>query len=241
MRISIFGSGYVGLVQAAVFSEVGHQVTCMDIDAERITRIERGELPFFEPGLADRVTTGLAQGTLRLTSNAQSAVEGSDYLFICVGTPPAPDGGADLQHVMSAAETIGSLMDSRKVIITKSTVPVGTADQISARIAEILAGRKVDVDYEVCSNPEFLKEGSAVADALRPDRIIVGVRSETAQREFRRMYEAFNRNHDKMMFMDPRSAELTKYAANAMLATKISFINEIANIAEAVGADGFCR
>lgn len=237
MRISIFGSGYVGLVQAAVFSEVGHQVTCMDIDAERITRIERGELPFFEPGLADRVTTGVAQGTLRFTSNAQSAVEGSDYLFICVGTPPAPDGGADLQHVMSAAETIGSHMDSRKVIITKSTVPVGTADQISALIAEILAGRNVDVDYEVCSNPEFLKEGSAVADALRPDRIIVGVRSETAQREFRRMYEAFNRNHDKMMFMDPRSAELTKYAANAMLATKISFINEIANIAEAVGAD----
>ena len=237
MRISIFGSGYVGLVQAAVFSEVGHQVTCMDIDPARIERIQGGGLPFYEPGLNELVQAGITQNTLRFTDDTAEAVEASDYLFICVGTPAAADGNADLRYVMSVSEGIAAHMTTRKVVVNKSTVPVGTADKVATCIAAGLAARGEDIPFEVCSNPEFLKEGSAVADALRPDRIIIGARSEATVAEFRRMYESFNRNHDKMMFMDPRSAELTKYAANAMLATKISFINEIANIAEAVGAD----
>ncbi len=237
MRISIFGSGYVGLVQAAVFSEVGHHVTCMDIDPARIARIQDSDLPFYEPGLNELVQAGIAQNTLRFTDDTADAVEASDYLFICVGTPATADGSADLQYVMSVAEGIAAHMRTRKVVVNKSTVPVGTADQVTEFIAAELTARGADIPFEVCSNPEFLKEGSAVADALRPDRIIIGARSEATMAEFRRMYESFNRNHDKMMFMDPRSAELTKYAANAMLATKISFINEIANIAEAVGAD----
>ena len=237
MRISIFGSGYVGLVQAAVFSEGGHQVTCMDIDPARIERIQGGDLPFYEPGLNELVQAGIAQNTLRFTDNTAEAVEASDYLFVCVGTPAAADGSADLQYVMSVAEGIATHMTSRKVVVNKSTVPVGTADKVAECIAAGLAARGAEIPFEVCSNPEFLKEGSAVTDALRPDRIIIGARSEASVTEFRRLYESFNRNHDRMMFMDPRSAELTKYAANAMLATKISFINEIANIAEAVGAD----
>ncbi len=237
MRISIFGGGYVGLVQAAVFSEVGHQVTCMDIDPTRIERIQGGDLPFYEPGLNELLQAGIAQSTLRLTDDTAEAVEASDYLFVCVGTPAAADGSADIQYVMSVAEGIAEHMTSRKVVVNKSTVPVGTADKVAECIAAGLAARGAEIPFEVCSNPEFLKEGSAVTDALRPDRIIIGARSEASVAEFRRMYQSFNRNHDKMMFMDPRSAELTKYAANAMLATKISFINEIANIAEAVGAD----
>ena len=237
MRISIFGSGYVGLVHAAMLAEVGHQVICTDIDLERLRRIEAGDIPFYEPGLRDLVEAGIAQKTLRFTDDAVAAVEGSEFLFICVGTPPASDGSADLRYVMSVADSIGAHMTSRKLVITKSTVPVGTADQISNRITEILSARGHEISFEVCSNPEFLKEGSAVSDAMKPDRIIVGALSERARGDFRKMYEAVNRNHDKMMFMDPRSAELTKYAANGMLATKISFINEVANIAEAVGAD----
>ena len=237
MRISIFGSGYVGLVQAAVFSEVGHDVICMDIDGDRIARIQNGDIPFFEPGLSGLLQAGLTQQRLRFTSDSEDAVENSDYLFVCVGTPSLPDGSADLQAVIAVATDIAKHMTSRKVIVNKSTVPVGTADQVQSCIADGLAARQISIPFEVCSNPEFLKEGSALADALKPDRIIVGARSEETVAEFRRLYEAFNRNHDKMMFMDPRSAELTKHASNAMLATKISFINEIANIAEAVGAD----
>ena len=237
MRISIFGSGYVGLVQAAVFSEVGHDVICMDIDRDRIACIQNGDIPFFEPGLSGLLQAGLTQQRLRLTSDSQDAVENSDYLFVCVGTPSLPDGSADLQAVIAVATDIAQHMTSSKVIINKSTVPVGTADQVHNCIADGLAARGISIPFEVCYNPEFLKEGSALADALKPDRIIVGARSEETVAEFRRLYDAFNSNHDKMMFMDPRSAELTKYAANAMLATKISFINEIANIAEAVGAD----
>ena len=237
MRISIFGSGYVGLVQAAVFSEVGHDVICMDIDRDRIARIQNGDIPFFEPGLSGLLQAGLTQQRLRFTTNSQDAVENSDYLFVCVGTPSLPDGSADLHAVIAVATDIAEHMTSRKVIVNKSTVPVGTADQVHRCIADGLAARQISIPFEVCSNPEFLKEGSALADALKPDRIIVGARSEETVAEFRRLYESFNRNHDKMMFMDPRSAELTKYASNAMLATKISFINEIANIAEAVGAD----
>ena len=237
MRISIFGSGYVGLVQAVVFADVGHSVVCMDIDAERVERLKRGEVPFFEPGLSEMVIQGVQGGLLTFTSDAKTAVQSSDFLFICVGTPSGDDGSADLRYVMSVADGIAEHMNGRKIIANKSTVPVGTADAVTARITEGLALYNHDYPFEVCSNPEFLKEGSAVADAKRPDRIIIGVKSTETIEEFRRMYAALNRNHEKLMFMDPRSAELTKYAANAMLATKISFINEIANIAETVGAD----
>lgn len=237
MRISIFGSGYVGLVQAAVFADVGHRVICMDIDAERVERFRRGEVPFFEPGLSAMVLQGVQDGLLTFTSDTKAAVQESDYLFICVGTPSGDDGSADLRYVMSVADGISEHMNGRKIIVNKSTVPVGTADQVTERINKGLAKHGHDFPFEVCSNPEFLKEGSAVNDAKRPDRIIVGAKSTDTIEEFRRMYAAFSRNHDKLMFMDPRSAELTKYAANAMLATKISFINEIANIAETVGAD----
>ena len=237
MRITVFGSGYVGLVQAAVLSEAGHQVVCMDVDTTRLSKIQEGDLPFFEPGLNELVRAGITQQTLSFTSDAKVAVTGSDYLFVCVGTPPANDGSVDLNYVMAVADSVAQHMNSRKVVIIKSTVPVGTADEVGRRIAEKLSSRGADIPVEVCANPEFLKEGSAVTDAMKPDRIIVGARSRQTEKELRRLYEAFNRNRDKMMFMDPCSAELTKYAANAMLATKISFINEIAGIAEAVGAD----
>ncbi|MEC7491713.1 MAG: UDP-glucose/GDP-mannose dehydrogenase family protein, partial [Pseudomonadota bacterium] len=237
MRISIFGSGYVGLVQAAVFADVGHRVICMDIDAERVERLIRGEVPFFEPRLSEMVIQGVQEGLLTFTSDTKTAVQSSDFLFICVGTPSGDDGSADLRYVMSVADGIAEHMNGRKIVVNKSTVPVGTADAVTARITEGLAQYDHDFPFEVCSNPEFLKEGSAVADAKRPDRIIVGAKSTDTIEEFRRMYAAFSRNRDKLMFMDPRSAELTKYAANAMLATKISFMNEVANIAETVGAD----
>ena len=237
MRITVLGSGYVGLTQAAVLAHVGHQVVCADIDQPRIERIQTNGPPFYEPGLDDLVKAGIQQNALRFSSDIEDSVRCSDYIFICVGTPSASDGSVDMQYVKSAAKSIAAGMCSRKVIINKSTSPVGTVDDISGWIAAELEARGKKLPFEVCSNPEFLKEGSAVADALRPDRIIIGVNSKSVCDELRRMYEAFNRNHEKIMFMDPRSAELTKYAANAMLATKISFINEIANMAEALGAD----
>ena len=237
MKISIFGSGYVGLVQAAVFAEVGHQVTCVDIDEDRVARLRCADIPFFEPGLQQLVRNGLDQGLLSFTTDGAGAVTTSDFLFICVGTPTTDQGGANLDYVMAVADTIGDHANGRKVVVNKSTVPVGTADAVQVRIAAGLAARDAHYPIEVCSNPEFLKEGSAVADAMAPDRIIIGARSSQTVEELRRMYQAFNRNREKLMVMDPRSAELTKYAANAMLATKISFINEIANIAERVGAD----
>lgn len=237
MKISIFGSGYVGLVQAAVFAEVGHQVICVDIDEDRVARLRCADIPFFEPGLQQLVRNGMDQGLLSFTTNGAGAVTTSDFLFICVGTPATDQGGANLDYVMAVADTVGDHANGRKVVVNKSTVPVGTADAVQARIAAGLAARDAHYPIEVCSNPEFLKEGSAVADAMAPDRIIIGARSSQTVEELRRMYQAFNRNREKLMVMDPRSAELTKYAANAMLATKISFINEIANIAERVGAD----
>ena len=227
----------MGLVQAAVFSEVGHQVTCMNRDTTRVARIQNSDLPFHEASLNELVQAGIAQGTLRFTDDAAETVEASEYLFICAGTPAATDGSADLKYVMSVANDIAKHMTTREVVVNKSTVPLGTADEVADFTAEGLAARGADIPFQVCSNPEFLKEGSTVADALRPDRIIIGARSEFNVAEFCRMYESFNRNHDKMIFMGSRSAELTKYAANAMLATKISFINEIANISEAVGFD----
>ena len=237
MRITLLGSGYVGLTQAAVLAHVGHQVVCADIDQPRIERIQTNGPPFYEPGLDDLVKAGIQHNALRFSSDIEDSVRCSDYIFICVGTPSASDGSVDIQYVRNAARSIAAGMRSRKVIINKSTSPVGTVDNISGWIAAELEARGKKLPFEVCSNPEFLKEGSAVADALRPDRIIIGVNSKSVCDELRRMYEAFNRNHEKIMFMDPRSAELTKYAANAMLATKISFINEIANMAEALGAD----
>ncbi|MBL6908049.1 MAG: UDP-glucose/GDP-mannose dehydrogenase family protein [Luminiphilus sp.] len=237
MRISIFGSGYVGLVQAAVFANVGHRVICMDVDADRVERLRQGQVPFFEPGLSEMVRQGVSEGLLTFTDNTQTAVQDSDYLFICVGTPAGDDGSADLRYVMSVADGIAKHINDRKIVINKSTVPVGTVDAVAARIQAGLDRSENHHPFEVCSNPEFLKEGSAVADAKSPDRIVIGAISSDTIEEFRLMYAAFSRNHDKLVIMDPRSAELTKYAANAMLATKISFINEIANIAETVGAD----
>ena len=237
MRITVLGSGYVGLTQAAVLAHVGHQVVCADIDKARIESIQSGRLPFFEPGLDDLVKAGINQNALRFSCDIQDSIRCSEYIFICVGTPSASDGSVDINHVKTAAKSIAAGMVSRTVIINKSTSPVGTVDDISKWIAAELQAAGKNLSFEVCSNPEFLKEGSAVADALRPDRIIIGVNSSAVCEELRRMYEAFNRNHEKIMFMDPRSAELTKYAANAMLATKISFMNEIANMAEALGAD----
>jgi UDPglucose 6-dehydrogenase len=237
MRISIFGSGYVGLVQAAVFANAGHRVICMDVDADRVGRLRQGQVPFFEPGLSELVRQGVNEDLLTFTDNTQTAVQDSDYLFICVGTPAGDDDGADLQYVMSVADSIAEHINGRKIIVNKSTVPVGTVDAVTARIQAGLDQSENRHPFEVCSNPEFLKEGSAVADAKSPDRIVIGAMSSDTIEEFRLMYAAFSRNHDKLVIMDPRSAELTKYAANAMLATKISFINEIANIAETVGAD----
>ncbi len=237
MEIGVFGSGYVGLVQAAVMADVGHQVICVDVDKTRVKQLKSGEVPFFEPGVKRMMQEAMDNGLLAFTDNSATCIRQSEFLFIAVGTPSDEDGSADLQYVLQVARTIGELMEDRKVIITKSTVPVGTADKVEATIAAALTERGLDIDFDVVSNPEFLKEGSAVADATRPDRIIVGSDSERAIEEMQIMYQAYNRNRDKMMVMDRRSAEMTKYAANAMLATKISFINEMSNIAEAVGAD----
>ncbi|MEQ9463146.1 MAG: UDP-glucose/GDP-mannose dehydrogenase family protein, partial [Haliea sp.] len=237
MNISFFGSGYVGLVQAAIFADVGHRVTCMDIDPARVDRLRDGAVPFFEPGLEQLIRNGIASGLLSFTTDAKEAVQASDYLFVCVGTPAGSDGSADMSYVMQVATSIARYMSSRKVVITKSTVPVGTTDKVREHIAAALEAQGRNIPIEVASNPEFLKEGSAVADCQSPDRIIIGTESARVLEELRRMYQAFNRNHEKIMHMDPRSAEMTKLAANAMLATKISFMNEMATIAEAVGAD----
>ncbi|WP_116368293.1 UDP-glucose dehydrogenase family protein [Parahaliea mediterranea] len=237
MNISIFGSGYVGLVQAAIFADVGHHVICMDVDAARVNRLNNAEVPFYEPGLSNLLRSGMDNGLLSFTTDANMAVQASDYLFVCVGTPAKADGSADLTYVMQVASTIAQHMTCRKVVITKSTVPVGTTDAVQAHIERALREQQRNVAVETASNPEFLKEGSAVADCQSPDRIVIGTRSPAVLGEMRRMYQAFNRNHEKIMPMDPPSAEMTKYASNAMLATKISFMNEMANIAEAVGAD----
>ena len=237
MEIGVFGSSYVGLVQAAILADVGHKVICMDIDGERVTRLKAGEVPVFEPGLPQMIQAAMHKGLLSFTDNTATTVHGCEFLFIAVGTPSDEDGSADLQHVLQVARSIGELMEDRRMIIIKSTVPVGSADRVEATIAGALAERGVEIEFDVVSNPEFLKEGSAVADATRPDRIIIGSASRRAIEALDTMYQAYNRNHDKLMVMDRRSAEMTKYAANAMLATRVSFINEMANIAEAVGAD----
>ncbi|HPG95293.1 MAG TPA: UDP-glucose/GDP-mannose dehydrogenase family protein [Dokdonella sp.] len=237
MRIAIFGTGYVGLVTGTCLAEVGNEVICVDVDALKVARLERGEIPIFEPGLEPLVIENHQNGRLRFTTDAAAAIAHGEVIFIAVGTPPEEDGSADLSHVLDVARTIGSSLSGHAVIVNKSTVPVGTADRVRQTIAQELAARGSDATFDVVSNPEFLKEGDAVQDCLRPDRIIIGSDSARAIAALRALYAPFNRNHDRIVLMDVRSAELTKYAANAMLATKISFMNEIANIAERVGAD----
>jgi UDPglucose 6-dehydrogenase len=237
MRITIFGTGYVGLVTGACLAEVGNDVVCVDVDADKIARLQRGEIPIYEPGLEPLVRANHASGHLKFGTDAITAIGHAQLIFIAVGTPPDEDGGADLSHVLAVARTIGGALDRYAVIVNKSTVPVGTADAVRATIADELAKRGVQVEFDVVSNPEFLKEGDAVQDCLRPDRIVIGADSARAVDALKRLYAPFNRNHERIVLMDVRSAELTKYAANAMLATKISFMNEIANIAEQVGAD----
>ena len=237
MNITIFGSGYVGLVTAACFADAGNHVLCVDVDANKVARLQRGESPIYEPGLDELLKTNGDAGRLRFTTSAAEGVAHGEFQFIAVGTPPNEDGSADMQYVLAVARSIGEHMDQYRVIISKSTVPVGTADKVEAAIAEVLKSRGVDVPYDVVSNPEFLKEGAAITDFMRPDRIVVGVSTDKAASRMRALYAPFNRNHDRLIEMDVRSSEMTKYAANAMLATKISFMNEMANLAEQVGAD----
>jgi UDPglucose 6-dehydrogenase len=237
MKLSIFGTGYVGLVSGACLAEVGHDVVCMDVDPVKIDKLKAGILPIWEPELEALVERNVKEGRLHFTTDAAQAVQHGQVQFIAVGTPPDEDGSADMQYVLAVAESIARHMTDYRVIVNKSTVPVGTASRVQARVAEILSSRGADFAFDVVSNPEFLKEGAAVNDFLKPDRIIIGSASERAQAVMRELYEPFNRNHDRTIYMDVRSAELTKYAANAMLATKISFMNEIANLAERLGAD----
>jgi UDPglucose 6-dehydrogenase len=237
IKVTIFGTGYVGLVTGACLAEMGNHVICVDIDAAKVERLKRGGIPIYEPGLEPIVRRNYANGQLDFTTEAASAIEHGDLIFIAVGTPPDEDGSADLQYVKAVARVIGQHLKRYAVVVNKSTVPVGTADRVRETVAAALAARNATVEFDVVSNPEFLKEGAAVEDCLRPDRIIVGASSQRAIAALRKLYAPFNRNHDRMVVMDERSAELTKYAANAMLATKISFMNEISNIAERVGAD----
>ena len=237
MRVTIFGTGYVGLVTGTCLSDVGHDVVCVDIDQSKVDGLNQGVIPIYEPGLEPMVKANHAAGRLSFTTDAASAIAHGDVIFIAVGTPPDEDGSADLKYVLAVARTIGQHRERPVVVVNKSTVPVGTADKVRAAIADELSGRGVDVPLDVVSNPEFLKEGDAVNDCMRPDRIIIGASSASAIEKLKRLYAPFNRNHERIVVMDVRSAELTKYAANAMLATKISFMNEIANIAEKVGAD----
>ncbi|EAU54544.1 UDP-glucose dehydrogenase family protein [Mariprofundus ferrooxydans] len=237
MKVTFFGVGYVGLVQAAILADVGHHVVCVDVDQEKVDNLKKGIIPIYEPDLTPIVIENYQNGRLNFTTDAKSGVNHGEIQFIAVGTPPDEDGSADLQYVLAVAEMIATHMQGPKIIIDKSTVPVGTADKVSARVAEVLTSRGVSYAFNVVSNPEFLKEGSAVADCRRPDRIVVGTDSDTVADVLRELYAPFNRNHDRLIVMDIRSAELTKYAANCMLATKISFMNEIANLAERLGAD----
>lgn len=237
MRITVVGTGYVGLVTGACFTEMGNHVTCVDIDEAKLASLSEGHIPIYEPGLETIVKTSVASGLLSFSSDIASAMQGSEYIFIAVGTPPGEDGSADLQYVLAVAADIGRHLQHYSIVIDKSTVPVGTADKVSAEIASQLAMRDADIDFDVVSNPEFLKEGAAVADFMRPDRVVVGTDSETARKKMADLYSPYLRSSDRLMFMGVRDAEMTKYAANAMLATKISFMNEIANLCERLDVD----
>jgi len=237
MKVTVFGTGYVGLVTGTCLADVGHDVLCVDVDQKKVDNLKNGIIPIFEPGLEPIVKQAVQNGLLNFTTDMDAAVKHGELQFIAVGTPSGEDGSADLQYVVAVAKTIGQRMDSYKVVVNKSTVPIGTAEKVSDALAGELMARGVNVPFDVVSNPEFLKEGAAINDFMKPDRIVVGTDSERAEKLLRELYAPFNRNHDRMIFMDVRSAELTKYAANAMLATKISFINEMANLAEKLGAD----
>ncbi|MFO1324247.1 MAG: UDP-glucose/GDP-mannose dehydrogenase family protein [Burkholderiales bacterium] len=237
MKITMIGTGYVGLVTGTCFAEVGNDVLCLDTDARKIATLEEGGVPIHEPGLEPMVRRNVAAGRLRFTTDVDASVAHGALQFIAVGTPPDEDGSADMQYVIAAARNIGKRMQERKIVVDKSTVPVGTADRVREAIAGELAARGADLSFAVASNPEFLKEGAAVADFMRPDRVVVGASDERAIAALRAVYAPFMRNHERFLVMDVRSAELTKYAANAMLATRISFMNELANLADRLGAD----
>lgn len=237
MKVTVFGTGYVGLVTGTCLADVGHDVLCVDIDQKKVDNLKNGIIPIFEPGLDSIVKQAVQNGLLNFTTDMDQAVNHGELQFIAVGTPSDEDGSADLQYVIAVAKTIGQRMSGYKVVVNKSTVPIGTAEKVSDALNAELKARGVQVPFDVVSNPEFLKEGAAINDFMKPDRIVVGTGSERAEKLLRELYAPFNRNHDRMIFMDIRSAELTKYAANAMLATKISFINEMANLAEKLGAD----
>lgn len=237
MRITIFGSGYVGLVAGTCLAEMGNQITLLDVDADKVAMLRRGELPIYEPGLKDLLHDNVSAGRIAFTTNAAEAVPGAEACFVCVGTPMGADGHADMRFVESVARSIGEHMDDFTVVVDKSTVPVGTADRVRGWIHEAQAQRGVEIDFAVASNPEFLKEGAAVDDFMRPDRVVIGTDDPRASRVLRDIYSVFMRNGLRFYDMDIKSAEMTKYTANCMLATKISFINEIANVCDRVGAD----
>ncbi|MBK1734662.1 UDP-glucose 6-dehydrogenase [Halorhodospira abdelmalekii] len=237
MKVTIFGSGYVGLVTGACLADAGNDVVCVDVNVDRVAQLQRGEVPIYEPGLDDLLTFNQEEGRLRFTCDAAEGVRHGLFQFIAVGTPADEDGSADLQYVLAVARSIGEHIDEYRVVVDKSTVPVGTADQVRAAITEQLRARGEQIEFDVVSNPEFLKEGAAIDDFVKPDRIIIGVDNPRTAELMKALYAPFNRNHDRLISMDIRSAELTKYAANAMLATKISFMNELAGLAERLGAD----
>jgi UDPglucose 6-dehydrogenase len=237
MRITIFGSGYVGLVTGACLADAGNHVVCVDVDQRKVGMLKAGEIPIHEPGLEAVVTRNAAAGRLTFTTDAKEGVDHGLFQLIAVGTPPDEDGSADLRHVLAVARSIGEHMTDYKVVVTKSTVPVGTADRVRRSVSDALEARGAAIDFDTVSNPEFLKEGAAIADFMKPDRIVVGASSARAADLMRTLYEPFTHNRDRMIVMDLRSSELTKYAANAMLATKISFMNELANLAEELSAD----
>ena len=237
MNVAIFGTGYVGLVTGACFAEMGNDVVCVDVDAAKVARLQAGDVTIFEPGLAPLVRTNQAAGRLTFTTDAKRGVDHGEVAFIAVGTPSEEDGAAYLGHVHAAAAAIGEHLTRPTIVVDKSTVPIGTADRVKETIAAALARREIDVPFAVVSNPEFLKEGAAVADFMKPDRIIIGSDDADATQTLDRLYQPFNRNHDKVLHMDVRSAEMTKYAANVMLATRISLMNEFANLADRLGAD----
>ncbi|MFB1488693.1 MULTISPECIES: UDP-glucose/GDP-mannose dehydrogenase family protein [unclassified Thiocapsa] len=237
MDVTIFGSGYVGLVTGVCLAEVGNRVLCIDVDPAKIALLNSGGVPIYEPGLDELIKQNREAGRLTFSTDAEAGVRHGLFQFVAVGTPPDEDGSADLQYVLAVARSIGEHMDSYRILVNKSTVPVGTADKVAAAVRDAQTARGSTVEFDVVSNPEFLKEGAAIDDFMRPDRIIVGTDNPRTGELLRALYAPFNRSHDRVMLMDVRSAELTKYAANAMLATKISFMNELSNIAEAVGAD----
>ena len=237
MNIAVIGTGYVGLVSGTCFAQMGNKIICVDIDENKINKLKQSIIPIYEPGLSELVKENYTKKTLSFTTDTKKAVQESEIIFIAVGTPQGEDGSADLQYVLAVAKDIGKYINGKKIIVDKSTVPVGTADKVSEVIKNELKNRGVDFEFEVVSNPEFLKEGDAINDFMKPDRIVVGAKSNWAMEKMKELYRPFSLNHEKFIAMDVKSAELTKYAANAMLATKISFINEISQIADSVGAD----